>query len=57
MAGNERINGYLEAILESEGARAGAGARDEKLPCTMNFRERGNFNLTKYILGRNCNWC
>ncbi|KAM7485846.1 hypothetical protein LguiA_001855 [Lonicera macranthoides] len=44
MAGNEWINGYLEAILDS-----GASAIEEK-PTPVNVRDRGNFNPTKYFV-------
>lgn len=37
-------------VLDSGGV--GVGARDEKLPRSMNMRERGNFNLTKYVFRR-----
>ncbi|XP_022761874.1 probable sucrose-phosphate synthase 3 [Durio zibethinus] len=45
MAGNEWINGYLEAILDS-----GAAAIEEQKPATVNLRERGHFNPTKYFV-------
>ncbi|KAI4317531.1 hypothetical protein L6164_025393 [Bauhinia variegata] len=45
MAGNEWINGYLEAILSS-----GASAIDEHKPATVTLRERGHFNPTKYFV-------
>lgn len=44
MAGNEWINGYLEAILDS-----GAAAIEEQKP-TVDLRERGHFNPTKYFV-------
>ncbi|KAG9447916.1 hypothetical protein H6P81_014044 [Aristolochia fimbriata] len=44
MAGNEWINGYLEAILDS-----GASAIEDK-PTTVNVRDRGHFNPTKYFV-------
>ncbi|KAA8548384.1 hypothetical protein F0562_000068 [Nyssa sinensis] len=44
MAGNEWINGYLEAILDS-----GASAIEEK-PTPVNLSERGHFNPTKYFV-------
>ncbi|CAK9141425.1 unnamed protein product [Ilex paraguariensis] len=44
MAGNEWINGYLEAILDS-----GASAIEEK-STQVNLRERGDFNPTKYFV-------
>lgn len=48
MAGNEWINGYLEAILDSG---AGAGAIEEQRPAPpVNLRERGHFNPTKYFV-------
>lgn len=46
MAGNEWINGYLEAILDTGGA---GGGKDEKAS-TVNMRGRGNFNPTKYFV-------
>ncbi|XP_022722621.1 probable sucrose-phosphate synthase 3 [Durio zibethinus] len=45
MAGNEWINGYLEAILDS-----GAAAIEEQKPATVNLRDRGHFNPTKYFV-------
>ncbi|GAB2267231.1 sporulation-specific protein 2 [Dionaea muscipula] len=45
MAGNEWINGYLEAILDS-----GASAIDENKPTPVNPREIGHFNPTKYFV-------
>ncbi|XP_058103266.1 probable sucrose-phosphate synthase 3 isoform X1 [Magnolia sinica] len=45
MAGNEWINGYLEAILDS-----GAAAIDDQSPSPVNLRERGHFNPTKYFV-------
>ncbi|XP_059632141.1 probable sucrose-phosphate synthase 2 [Cornus florida] len=45
MAGNEWINGYLEAILDS-----GASAIDDHKPTPVNLRERGHFNPTKYFV-------
>lgn len=56
MAGNEWINGYLEAILSS-----GASAIDDKTPTAaaasssssgqhLNLGERTNFNPTKYFV-------
>ncbi|XP_042485775.1 probable sucrose-phosphate synthase 3 [Macadamia integrifolia] len=45
MAGNEWINGYLEAILDS-----GASAIDEQKPSPVSLRERGHFNPTKYFV-------
>lgn len=48
MPGNEWINGYLEAILNSGG---GAGAIEEHKPApTVNLRETGHFNPTKYFV-------
>jgi sucrose-phosphate synthase len=48
MAGNEWINGYLEAILDSGG---GAGAIEEHKPApSMNLRDTGDFNPTKYFV-------
>lgn len=44
MAGNEWINGYLEAILDS-----GAAAIEEQKPM-VDLRERGHFNPTKYFV-------
>lgn len=46
MAGNEWINGYLEAILDS-----GASAIEENKPSApVNLRERSDFNPTKYFV-------
>lgn len=46
MAGNEWINGYLEAILDS-----GAGAIEEHKPAPpVNLSDRGHFNPTKYFV-------
>ncbi|KAL3506429.1 hypothetical protein ACH5RR_031811 [Cinchona calisaya] len=48
MAGNEWINGYLEAILDS-----GAAAIDENNKANnshVNLREGGHFNPTKYFV-------
>lgn len=45
MAGNEWINGYLEAILDS-----GASAKDDQKPTAVNLRETGHFNPTKYFV-------
>ncbi|CAN1334356.1 Probable sucrose-phosphate synthase 3 [Linum perenne] len=49
MAGNEWINGYLEAILDS-----GAGGSIEEKPApaaaTVDLRERDHFNPTKYFV-------
>lgn len=46
MAGNEWINGYLEAILDS-----GAAAIEvESKPSVVNLRDRGHFNPTKYFV-------
>ncbi|XP_027165518.1 probable sucrose-phosphate synthase 2 isoform X2 [Coffea eugenioides] len=46
MAGNEWINGYLEAILDS-----GAAAIDEnKAISSVNLREASHFNPTKYFV-------
>ncbi|XP_044485639.1 probable sucrose-phosphate synthase 3 [Mangifera indica] len=46
MAGNEWINGYLEAILDT-----GATAIEEQKPAPLNLRETGhNFNPTKYFV-------
>ncbi|XVF65271.1 hypothetical protein PTKIN_Ptkin09bG0234100 [Pterospermum kingtungense] len=45
MAGNEWINGYLEAILDS-----GAAAIEEQKPASVNLRERGHFNPTRYFV-------
>ncbi|GLJ47002.1 hypothetical protein SUGI_0992140 [Cryptomeria japonica] len=44
MAGNEWINGYLEAILDS-----GTGFAEESKPA-LTLRERGTFNPTKYFV-------
>uniref|UniRef100_A0A5B7CCU8 Sucrose-phosphate synthase n=1 Tax=Davidia involucrata TaxID=16924 RepID=A0A5B7CCU8_DAVIN len=45
MAGNEWINGYLEAILDS-----GASAIEENKPTPVNVGDRGHFNPTKYFV-------
>ncbi|CAI0436835.1 unnamed protein product [Linum tenue] len=45
MAGNEWINGYLEAILDS-----GAGGSIEDKPTTADLRDSGHFNPTKYFV-------
>ncbi|KAI3470007.1 hypothetical protein Pfo_026670 [Paulownia fortunei] len=46
MAGNEWINGYLEAILDS-----GASAIEENKPApAVSVRERAHFNPTKYFV-------
>ncbi|KAF5752497.1 hypothetical protein HS088_TW01G00409 [Tripterygium wilfordii] len=45
MAGNEWINGYLEAILDS-----GAAAIDEHKPTPVNLSHGGHFNPTKYFV-------
>ncbi|PIN19082.1 Glycosyltransferase [Handroanthus impetiginosus] len=46
MAGNEWINGYLEAILDS-----GASAIEENKPApAASVRDRGHFNPTKYFV-------
>lgn len=45
MAGNEWINGYLEAILDT-----GASAIEENKPTPANLRENDNFNPTKYFV-------
>lgn len=46
MAGNEWINGYLEAILDS-----GAAAIDEQKAAAVAVRERGaHFNPTQYFV-------
>ncbi|KAK4776255.1 hypothetical protein SAY86_004943 [Trapa natans] len=49
MAGNEWINGYLEAILDSGG---GGGIEDSKAAAAAveNLREREHFNPTKYFV-------
>ena len=44
MAGNEWINGYLEAILD---AGSGINARDSKSPVPQQDQ---NFNPTKYFV-------
>uniref|UniRef100_A0A0D6QTB7 Sucrose-phosphate synthase n=1 Tax=Araucaria cunninghamii TaxID=56994 RepID=A0A0D6QTB7_ARACU len=44
MAGNEWINGYLEAILDSRTTLS-----EETRPA-LSLRERGNFNPTKYFV-------
>ena len=45
MAGNEWINGYLEAILDSR-----APGKDDQKPTAVNLRETGHFNPTKYFV-------
>ncbi|KAK9082619.1 hypothetical protein Scep_029090 [Stephania cephalantha] len=45
MAGNEWINGYLEAILNS-----GATTIEEQKQSAANLREKAQFNLTKYFV-------
>lgn len=45
MAGNEWINGYLEAILDS-----GASAIEENKQTQVNLGEREHFNPTKYFV-------
>lgn len=47
MAGNEWINGYLEAILDS-----GASAIEDQKPAggPPNLRDRGHFNPTQYFV-------
>ncbi|KAK1575760.1 hypothetical protein Q3G72_008085 [Acer saccharum] len=45
MAGNEWINGYLEAILDS-----GASAIEDLKPTPVNLTDRGHFNPTKYFV-------
>ncbi|KAJ4955671.1 hypothetical protein NE237_012454 [Protea cynaroides] len=45
MAGNEWINGYLEAILHS-----GDSAIDDHKPALVNLGERGHFNPTRYFV-------
>lgn len=46
MAGNEWINGYLEAILDT-GATA---IEEQNKPTPVNLREGGHFNPTKYFV-------
>ncbi|KAF3794156.1 putative sucrose-phosphate synthase 2 [Nymphaea thermarum] len=46
MAGNEWINGYLEAILDS----GAASIAEDSRPMLVNVRERGHFNPTKYFV-------
>lgn len=47
MAGNEWINGYLEAILDS----GGAVADDQKVSSPVSVRDGGDhFNPTKYFV-------
>ncbi|KAJ8648862.1 hypothetical protein MRB53_001885 [Persea americana] len=45
MAGNEWINGYLEAILDT-----GAAKIEDQRPSPVNLRERGHFNPTTYFV-------
>ncbi|CAN0875333.1 Probable sucrose-phosphate synthase 3 [Linum grandiflorum] len=47
MAGNEWINGYLEAILDSG---AGGSIEDKPAAATVDLRERDHFNPTKYFV-------
>lgn len=48
MAGNEWINGYLEAILDSGAA---AAAIEDQKPTPVNLTtDRGHFNPTKYFV-------
>ena len=47
MAGNEWINGYLEAILDTG---AGAAAIEDQRPTPVNLRDRGHFNPTQYFV-------
>ena len=47
MAGNEWINGYLEAILDTG---TGATAIEEQKPTPVNLSEGGHFNPTKYFV-------
>lgn len=48
MAGNEWINGYLEAILDSG---AGAAAIEDQKPTPVSLAtDRGHFNPTKYFV-------
>lgn len=46
MAGNEWINGYLEAILDS----GGGGSSEQNVQKEVKMRERGDFNPTKYFV-------
>lgn len=45
MAGNEWINGYLEAILDTGGAKI-----EDQKQSQVSLRERGHFNPTKYFV-------
>ncbi|KAL2322526.1 hypothetical protein Fmac_026905 [Flemingia macrophylla] len=45
MAGNEWINGYLEAILST-----GASSIEEQKPAPVTLRDGGHFNPTKYFV-------
>lgn len=45
MAGNEWINGYLEAILST-----GASTLEEQTPAPVTLRDGGHFNPTKYFV-------
>ncbi|XP_068494762.1 probable sucrose-phosphate synthase 3 isoform X2 [Phaseolus vulgaris] len=45
MAGNEWINGYLEAILST-----GASTIEEQKPAPVTLRDGGHFNPTKYFV-------
>ncbi|KAK3414714.1 hypothetical protein EUGRSUZ_H00041 [Eucalyptus grandis] len=46
MAGNEWINGYLEAILDS----GGGGSSEQNVQKEVKMKERGDFNPTKYFV-------
>uniref|UniRef100_A0A6V7QZ04 Sucrose-phosphate synthase n=1 Tax=Ananas comosus var. bracteatus TaxID=296719 RepID=A0A6V7QZ04_ANACO len=50
MAGNEWINGYLEAILDSGAAAGGGEQRGPAAAGAVSFRERGHFNPAKYFV-------
>lgn len=47
MAGNEWINGYLEAILSTG---AGASTIEEQQPAKARLEDGGHFNPTKYFV-------
>lgn len=50
MAGNEWINGYLEAILDSGAAAGGGEQRGPAAAGAVSFRDRGHFNPAKYFV-------
>lgn len=50
MAGNEWINGYLEAILDSRGGGAIEDSKAAAAAAAVNLRETVHFNPTKYFV-------